>query len=83
MNLEALALGSTNGQKTTIVDCVSNRVTYSASIVTVHDSKYLCKRLLEVMDRLGITWAVMSVTRDNACPNDTMLEEFEAVVATQ
>jgi hypothetical protein len=41
------------------------------------------KTLLEVMNRLGITCAVMSVTRDNASPNDTMLEEFEAVVATQ
>jgi hypothetical protein len=49
----------------------------------VHDGRYLCKKLLEVTNRLGITCAVMSVTRDNTSPNDTMLEEFEAVVASQ
>ena len=49
----------------------------------VHDGRYLCEKLLEVTNRLGITCAVMSVTRDNASPNDTMLEEFEAVVASQ
>jgi hypothetical protein len=37
------------------------------------------KTLLEV-NRLGIIYAGMSVTRDNA---SMMLEEFEAVVATQ
>jgi hypothetical protein len=47
----------------------------------VHDGVYLCKKLLEVTDRLGITCAVISVTRDNAAPNDTMLYEFEAEVA--
>jgi hypothetical protein len=32
----------------------------------VHDDRYLCKELLGVTNRLGITFAVMSVTRDNA-----------------
>jgi hypothetical protein len=41
------------------------------------------KTLLEVTNRLGIICTVMSVTRDNASPNDMVLEEFEAVVATQ
>lgn len=38
-------------------------------------------KMLEVTDRLGITCSVLSVTRDNASPNDIMLDEFEAVVA--
>jgi hypothetical protein len=46
----------------------------------VHDGNYLCEKLLEVTDRLGITCAIISITRDNASPNDTMLEMFEAVV---
>ena len=45
-----------------------------------HDGHYLCTKLLEVTDRLGIICAVISVTRDNASPNNTMLEEFEADV---
>ena len=49
----------------------------------VHDGHYLCTKLLEVTDRLGITCAIMSITRDNASPNDTMLEMFEAVVEEQ
>jgi hypothetical protein len=49
----------------------------------VHDGLYLAQKLLEVTDRLHITCAIMSVTRDNASPNNTMLDEFEAVIATQ
>jgi hypothetical protein len=49
----------------------------------VHDGLYLAQKLLEVTDRLQITCAIMSVTRDNASPNNTMLDEFEAVVASQ
>jgi hypothetical protein len=49
----------------------------------VHNGLYLAQKLLEVTDRLHITCAIMSVTRDNASPNNTMLDEFEAVVATQ
>ena len=47
----------------------------------VHDGIYLCKKLLEVTDRLAITCAIISITRDNASPNNTMLEEFEAETA--
>jgi hypothetical protein len=49
----------------------------------VHSGEYLATKMLEVTDRLGITCAILSVTRDNASPNDTMLDEFEAVVAGQ
>ena len=45
-----------------------------------YNGHYLYTKLLEVTDRLGITYAVILVTRDNVSPNDTMLEEFEAVV---
>jgi hypothetical protein len=49
----------------------------------VHDGAYLCKKLLEVTDRLGITCSIISVTRDNASPNDTMLVRFEDCVKVQ
>jgi len=49
----------------------------------VHSGVYLAKKLLEVTDRLQITCAIISITRDNAKPNDTMLDEFEAVVSDQ
>jgi len=46
----------------------------------VYNRRYLYERLLEVTDRFDITHAVISITRDNASPNNTMLDEFEAVV---
>jgi hypothetical protein len=49
----------------------------------VHSGEYLCAKLLEVTDRLGITCAIISVTRDNAKPNDRMLDNFEAIVEEQ
>ena len=49
----------------------------------VHSGAYLAKKLLEVTDRLQITCAIISITRDNAKPNDTMFDEFEAVVSDQ
>lgn len=45
-----------------------------------HDGKYLCEKLLEVTDRLYITCSIISVTRDNASPNDSMLDDFEKAV---
>jgi hypothetical protein len=48
----------------------------------IHDGLYLAQKLLEVIDKLQITCAIMSITRDNASPNNTMLDEFEAVVAS-
>jgi hypothetical protein len=49
----------------------------------VHSRAYFYKKLVEVTDRLGITCTIMSVTRDNAKPNDSMLDDFEAVVQEQ
>jgi hypothetical protein len=49
----------------------------------VHDGAYLCEKLLEVTDRLGITCSIISITRDNASPNDTMLAKFEDCVKVQ
>jgi hypothetical protein len=46
----------------------------------VHLGSYLCEKLLEVINRLGITCTIMLVTRDNAKPNDLMLDNFEVVV---
>jgi hypothetical protein len=48
----------------------------------VHDGLYLAQKLLEVTDKLQITCAIMSITRDNASPNNTILDEFKAVVAS-
>jgi hypothetical protein len=47
----------------------------------VYNKAYLCKKLLKVTDRLGITCAILSVTRDNTAPNNTMLTEFKAIIA--
>lgn len=49
----------------------------------VHNGPYLAKKLLEVTDRFQITSSVISITRDNAAPNDVMLAEFEAEVANK
>ena len=46
----------------------------------VHSGEHLCAKLLEVTDWLGITCAIISVTQDNAKLNDTMLDNFEAIV---
>jgi hypothetical protein len=49
-------------------------------IELVHLGAYLYKKLVEVIDRLGITYAIMLVTKDNAKPNNSMLDDFKAVV---
>jgi hypothetical protein len=49
----------------------------------VHDGVYLCQKLVEVTNRLGITCSIISITRDNASPNDTMLARFEEEVRYQ
>ena len=49
-------------------------------IELVYLGVYLYKKLIEVTDRLGITYAIMLVTRDNTKPNDLMLNDFKAVV---
>ena len=49
----------------------------------VHSGEHLCAKLLEVTDRLGITCAIISITRDNTKPNYTMLDNFKAMVKEQ
>ena len=49
-------------------------------IKLIHDSAYLCEKLLEVTNRLSITCAILAITRDNASPNNVMLDKFEACV---
>jgi hypothetical protein len=49
----------------------------------IHDGVYLCEKLLEVTNRLGITCAILAITRDNASTNNSMLDEFEACVEAQ
>jgi hypothetical protein len=46
----------------------------------VHSREALCAKLLEVTNRLGIICAIISVTRDNAKPNDIILDNFKAEV---
>jgi hypothetical protein len=46
----------------------------------IHSGAYLCRKLVEVTNSYHYTHAIISVTRDNASVNDTMLEEFEAIV---
>jgi hypothetical protein len=43
----------------------------------------LAQKLLEVTNRLYITCAIILVTRDNALPNNIMLDKFKAIIATQ
>ena len=42
-----------------------------------HTGEYLGKKLIEVTDDFGITPAICAVTRDNAAPNNLMLERME------
>jgi hypothetical protein len=49
----------------------------------IHDGPYLCDKLLEVTNRLGITCAILAIIRDNASPNNTILDEFEAHIHEQ
>jgi hypothetical protein len=46
----------------------------------VYNKAYLCKKLLKVTNRLKITYAILSVTRNNTAPNNTMLTEFKAII---
>jgi len=39
--------------------------------------------LLEVTNRLGISYAILAITRDNASTNNIMLDEFKAYVEAQ
>jgi hypothetical protein len=47
----------------------------------VHSREYLAEKLSEITDTLRITKAVFTITQDNAAPNNTMLNEFEAAAS--
>jgi hypothetical protein len=46
----------------------------------IHDGAYFCEKLLKVTGRLGIICSIISVTRDNASPNDGRLAWVEDCV---
>jgi hypothetical protein len=46
----------------------------------VYNSVYLCDRLIAVTDSFNITNSIVSITRDNASPNNVMLDKFKARV---
>ena len=47
----------------------------------VHEGIYLAKKLLEVIDWLNITYTIILVIRDNTSLNNTILNEFKAIIA--
>jgi hypothetical protein len=47
----------------------------------VHSREYLAEKLSKITDSLKITKAVFTITRDNASPNNTMLNDFEAAAS--
>jgi hypothetical protein len=47
----------------------------------VHSREYLAEKLSKITDSLRITKAVFTITWDNAAPNNTMLNEFEAAAS--
>jgi hypothetical protein len=47
----------------------------------VHSGEYLAEKLSEITDSLKITKAIFTITRDNATPNNTMLNGFEAAAS--
>jgi hypothetical protein len=47
----------------------------------VHSREYLAEKLSKITNSLKITKAVFTITQDNASPNNTMLNEFEAAVS--
>ena len=47
----------------------------------VHSGEYLVEKLSEITDSLKITKAIFTITRDNATPNNTMLNGFEAAAS--
>jgi hypothetical protein len=48
----------------------------------VHDGYYFCTKLLEVINRLGITCVVIFITRDNTSLNNKILDEFESIITS-
>jgi hypothetical protein len=46
----------------------------------IYNRPYLCNKLLEVTNRLGITYTILVIIRDNTSPNNTILNEFEVYI---
>jgi hypothetical protein len=46
----------------------------------IHDGAYLYEKLLKVINRLSITCAILAIIRDNASPNNIILNEFKAYI---
>ena len=46
----------------------------------VHSREFLAEKLSEITDSLEITPTVFTITRDNAAPNNSMLDKFESLV---
>jgi hypothetical protein len=49
-------------------------------IEPIYDKAYFCEKLLEVTNRLNITYIIISITRDNTSPNNEILEYFEVYI---
>ena len=49
----------------------------------VHSGEYLAEQLLSVTNNFNITEYIFTVTRDNASPNHSMLDQVEATVRDQ
>ena len=49
----------------------------------IYSGVYLAEKLLEVTERLNITCAIISITRDNTAPNNVMLDTIEKEVEKQ
>jgi hypothetical protein len=49
----------------------------------VHSREYLVEQLLSVTNDFNITEYIFTITRDNASPNDSMLDQFEETVEEQ
>ena len=49
----------------------------------LHSSEYIAEQLLSVTDDFNITEYIFTITRDNATPNDSMLDVFEEIAGEQ
>jgi hypothetical protein len=48
----------------------------------IYNKYYFYTKLLEIINRLGITYAIIFITRDNTSPNNKILDEFESVITS-
>jgi hypothetical protein len=49
----------------------------------IHDGEYLVEQLLSVTNDFNITEYIFTITRDNASPNNSMLDQFEETAIEQ